>query len=277
MYILLHQQQQTSSADENEPTVVVPMCRLCATQNLDVSYLDAVAESGRYIGLAIQKYLNIDIADGKDSFTKNVCSDCARRIEEWSQFYSKCHEIQSLIRSTQAMVSETDLDGQAVVEATSSLVMDSVSNHLSKLVEEFVSPEGAVHPIEENHLTEAEDIEKDHGEIQEEVDDETSMTEDEYEDATSDEDEEDLDDEEMEDDEGEEGEAVDGKESQVTLDNKQNNLRHKKFTFTMQVYTWTVLLHSFFSNPLLFLQTVFRKEGEPQVQLSGENQATETH
>ena len=125
MYILLH--DQTTNA--------IPICRLCGVQCLDISYLDIFGDAGRYLAFAIQKYLEIEVSD-KETFSKNVCHNCSGRVEEWNVFYNKCHEVQSLLKNSPLILEES----RTVQAEESNVVLqnESVSNHLTKLVEELV-------------------------------------------------------------------------------------------------------------------------------------------
>lgn len=121
MYVLLQDQAVDS----------IPICRLCGIQSLDLSYLDTFGEAGRYMVFAIQKYLDIEVTQ-KEAYPRHVCQNCSRKIVEWNNFYNKCQEIETLLKSTPLLSDETAVTNQ--VEESSA----SVSNHLSKLVEEFV-------------------------------------------------------------------------------------------------------------------------------------------
>lgn len=125
MYILLHEQTTDS----------IPICRLCGTQCMDISYLDIFGDAGQFMAFAIQKYLEIDVSE-KEVCSKSVCHNCSGRVEEWSVFYNKCHEVQSLFKSPPLILEESTSaqtgETQAIFQS------ESVSNHLTKLVEELV-------------------------------------------------------------------------------------------------------------------------------------------
>lgn len=125
MYILLH--EQTADA--------LPMCRLCGTQCLDISYLDIFGDAGQFMAFAIQKYLEIEVSE-KEAYSKTVCHNCSGRVEEWSVFYNKCHEVQSLFKSPPLILEEPK--AAQTGEPQAFFQSESVSNHFTKLVEELV-------------------------------------------------------------------------------------------------------------------------------------------
>ena len=120
MYILLHDQTET-----------IRVCRLCGL-SLEVPYFDILGDSGQFLSFAIQKYLSIEVSD-KENYSKTVCHNCNRKIEEWNDYYTKCHEFQTLLKNS--MLEESNTLQRKV---SHSLENESVSTHLSKLVEEFV-------------------------------------------------------------------------------------------------------------------------------------------
>ena len=97
-----------------------------------MSYVDLSGNYGHLIAYAIQKFLEIEISE-KESFSKNVCHNCNQKVEDWKDFYNKCHETQTLFKNTPLILEETTVQPE-----TSSLGENNVSNDLSKLVEEFV-------------------------------------------------------------------------------------------------------------------------------------------
>lgn len=125
MYILLN----------DTATDSIPLCRLCGIQCLDISYVDILGDTGQLMAFAIQKHLEIEISD-KETYSKNVCHNCSRRIEEWNEYYNKCHQVQSLFKNEPLILEESN--SILPVESNSVVENDNVSNHLSKLVEELV-------------------------------------------------------------------------------------------------------------------------------------------
>ena len=209
MYILL----------QNQGVESIPVCRLCGIQSLELSYLDTFDEAGRYMVFAVQKYLNIEMSE-KEIYPRNVCLNCSRKIEEWNNFYNKCQEIQTLLKSTPLLLDQTVAISH---QEESTEISESVSNHLSKLVEEFVQDgtmsndktqlEASV-PLGnltvENPEAESEDKLKteDNG-----AEEDTNFTEDEFEDVMT------------------SGDESGNRETQN--EEMKNRLRHKKFTFTI--------------------------------------------
>ena len=229
MYVLLHEQVGPSP---------VPICRLCGTQSSDLSYLDLMHESSRFVMISVEKYLNVEI-DEKDTFTKSVCQSCTLKIEDWSSYYDKCQAIQSLIRSTQEQLTinkETANTDEPL--APDSLNPNVVDDTVSQLVEQLAGHQivpaatESKYKIEgrgEGEPEEAEDAEDAGDDVGE--DEDPNYTEDEFEDEMDSED----DEEEGSDGEGgEEGGGGDSPEKKKTASKKQPNLRHKKFTFTVQ-------------------------------------------
>ena len=124
MYLLL----QEASIEQ------IPVCRLCGTQT--VSCVDPFAESNRYMVFAIQKHLDIEIGE-KENCPKTVCQICSQKVEEFDEFYNKCNKMQSLFLETPVLVQNVTAVNQNG-ESSSLNVPDSVSNHLTRLVEELV-------------------------------------------------------------------------------------------------------------------------------------------
>ncbi|EFX74149.1 hypothetical protein DAPPUDRAFT_324651 [Daphnia pulex] len=118
----------------------IPICRLCGVQCLDISYLDIFGDAERYLAFAIQKYLEIEVSD-KETYSKNVCHNCSGRVEEWSVFYHKCHEVQSLFKDPPLILEESRT---VSVEEPIVLQNETISNHLTKLVEEYVQDDSIV-------------------------------------------------------------------------------------------------------------------------------------
>lgn len=230
MYVLLHEQAGPTS---------VPICRLCGTQSSDLSYLDLMHESAKFVMLSVQKYLNVEI-DEKDAFTKNVCQSCTMKIEDWSSYYDKCQAIQSLIKSTQEQLTISKeaaaskplaagtLNSSLVDETVTQLVVELTEQHQPAASDIPVGSETGSMKYETKEECEVErEVAEDVGDAGE--DEDPNYTEDEFEDEiNSEEDEED-------DEESEEGEE-DGENSpeKKKAASKKQNLRHKKFTFTVQ-------------------------------------------
>ncbi len=212
MFVLLHQTRDT-----------IPVCRLCGTQlSLEVPYFDVFGDSGRFLAFAIQKYLEIEVSD-KENYSKNVCHTCNQRIEEWNDFYTKCHELQTLFKNTPLLLGETNTIQAEVPSA--SLENENVSNQISKLVEELVQDGSIVtEKIQEVHeattdsprinLTDNTDTNQDEVDPLE-VEDGHSVTEDEFEEEfTTD------------------NESDDNSDNSTETKPKQKP-RHKKFIFTI--------------------------------------------
>lgn len=124
MYILL----------QNQNPETIPVCRLCGIQCIGSPYVDILGDNGRFMAFAIQKYLEIEVSD-KETYSKSVCHCCSKRVEEWNDFYNKCHEMQSLFKNDALLLDSTSMPQEV---PSSALESETVSNHLSKLVEELV-------------------------------------------------------------------------------------------------------------------------------------------
>lgn len=211
MYVLL----QDQSVDN------IPVCRLCGIQSLDLSYLDTFGEDGRYMVFAIQKYLDIEMIE-KEIYSRNICQNCSRKIEEWNDFYNKCQEIQTLLKGTPMLLNET---------ATTNQGESSVSNHLSKLVEEFVQdtnvsaadkdssetsvPPGIPAAQTATYQKVSDDPDQKPSLEDNNEEEDTNYTEDEFEDEIS------------------SGDESGDEESLKNSGEMKNRSRHKKFTFTI--------------------------------------------
>lgn len=182
MYIILH---------ESSPPI--PICRLCGSQRIDLTYIDLSGSFGQTIAFSIQKYLGIEISD-TENFSKNVCRNCNGKVEDWNEFYNKCHEIQHLLKSTPTISEEN----KTYPEASSHPEETILCNDLTKLVEEFVQDNSTGISLTKATLgTQQKSFNtlpdnSDHTEVAEEDDtqlgencDDHSATEDEFEDEVS--------------------------------------------------------------------------------------------
>lgn len=117
----------------------IPVCRLCGMQCVDASYIDILGDAGQLMAFAIQKYLEIEISD-KETNSKNVCHNCSRRVEDWNEFYNKCHQVQSTVFKNNPLIigSSNSIHLPEMLPPTAVVENHSVSSHLSKLVEELV-------------------------------------------------------------------------------------------------------------------------------------------
>lgn len=210
MYILLN----------DAATGSIPLCRLCGIQCLEISYIDILGDAGQLMAFAIQKHLEIEISD-KESYSKNVCHNCSSRIEEWNDYYNKCHQVQSLFKNEQLILEEPST---ILPDESSSVVgNDNVSNHLSKLVEEFVQ-DSSMGGEKISHLTpgdaisvtvQPEEVLKENESDPVDGEDDHSVTEDEFEEELS-----------------SENESEENSEDSNQPRPKQKS-RHKKFIFTI--------------------------------------------
>lgn len=217
--------------EHHQPIEPIPVCRLCGIQSLEVSYLDSYSESGRFILLAVQKYLEIEVGE------KNVCHTCSQKVEDWNSFYLKCHEVQSIFKQSctslalevEGVVSSDDpakLDQQTCTV----LVQDSVANHLSKLVEELVQDASAaadettkdliIPPVAQQaqtNLIMQEEATRLIEDPSQQMDEDQCQTEDEYEDELS-----------SDDDDEDESQSEGSDEAKP-----RKKPRHKKFIFSI--------------------------------------------
>ena len=211
---------------DHQPIDTIPVCRLCGHQSLDASYLDTYSETGRFVVLAVQKYLEIEVGE------KNICLTCSQKVEEWNAFYLKCHEVEALFKQSDHHHDQTltllraegeSPDASKIHQQSSDLAQDSVDCHLSKLVEELVQDAAAAAehkaPPEVEPVMEAEEAARPPDEPSA-MDEEHCDTEDEYEEDLSSEGDEDSEDD-------------DESPSEDSQDGKPRKTRHKKFIFTI--------------------------------------------
>lgn len=214
MYTILHEQ----------PIDTALACRLCGIQSLDATLNNLLEEDSKIVLFSIRKHLEIEISQ-KEHYSKYVCQSCCNSVEEWSNFYTRCHNFQTYLKGNTPQVDSAI----ATQNNDSDSVNENLSSHFSKLVEELVEdgcltseqPVKAVdigsHPQNlSDNLQERGDL---NPALNAEVDDEQCITEDEYEDDITTDDEEDEDSDQL---------------SENSPSSKaKHKSRHKKFVFSI--------------------------------------------